>query len=298
LFDSEIEGFIDALILERGLSKNTCDAYARDLRLFANWLKSKDKSAASQITLSDITEFLASERRAGMLSTTRARRTAAIRMWLKHLKERRIVSNNPSELMESPKKGRSLPKVLSEEEIIAMIEAVNGDDPRSIRDRAILECLYSCGFRVTELCDFAISDIVADGELIRIFGKGSKERLVPIGGVAGRALLRYLNESRATFARDNLAETHVFLTRLGKQFTRQGIFKIIRERAAFVGIAAERVSPHVLRHCFASHMLSRGADIRAIQELLGHADVGTTQIYTHVDAAKFADIHQQHHPRA
>jgi integrase/recombinase XerD len=268
------------------------------LRLFANWLKSKGKSAASQITLSDITEFLASERRAGMQSTTRARRTAAIRMWLKHLKERRIVSNNPSELMESPKKGRSLPKVLSEEEIIAMIEAVNGDDPRSIRDRAILECLYSCGFRVSELCDFAISDIVADGELIRIFGKGSKERLVPIGGVAGRALLRYLNESRATFARDNLAETHVFLTRLGKQFTRQGIFKVIRERAAFVGIAAERVSPHVLRHCFASHMLSRGADIRAIQELLGHADVGTTQIYTHVDAAKFADIHQQHHPRA
>ena len=175
-----------------------------------------------------------------------------------------------------------------------MIEEVVGEDPRSLRDRAILEVLYGCGLRVSELCAFKREDIVADGELLRILGKGSKERLVPIGRSAGQALVRYFEGARESFTRGNLAETHVFVTRLGRPFTRQGVFKIVRTRAAAVGIAADRISPHVLRHCFASHMLSRGADIRAIQELLGHADIGTTQVYTHVDATRFGEIHKLH----
>ena len=175
-----------------------------------------------------------------------------------------------------------------------MLEEPKGEDPISLRDRAMLETMYGCGLRVSELCALKREDVVGEGELLRIFGKGSKERIVPIGSAAGRALAAYLEGSRESFARGNLGETHVFLTRLGRPFTRQGVFKIVRARAAAVGIAADRISPHVLRHCFASHMLAHGADIRAIQELLGHADIGTTQVYTHVDTARFSEIHKLH----
>lgn len=285
------------MLLERGLAENTCEAYARDLRRFAAFLKNRRITSAEQVTRDLIVEFLKEERIDGLKSSTRARRTAAIRMWLKELKARRRIQHNPAELLDSPKKELILPKTLSEEETFAMIDAVNGEEPRELRDRAILELLYGCGLRVSELCDLKEDAIVADGELLRVFGKGSKERLVPIGGAAGRALNAYF-AVRAIFTKGNLGETHVFVTRRGDPFTRQGIFKIIRQRAAAVGISASRISPHVLRHCFASHMLAHGADIRAIQELLGHANISTTQIYTHVDTARFGEIHRRFHPRA
>ena len=298
MIDSEIESFVDALLLERGMSRNTCESYGSDLRFFAAYLKRRKVGSAAAITRDDIVAFLANEREKGLKGSTRSRRTAAIRMWLKYLKERHVIAHNPSELMDPPKKALALPRVLSEQEVFAMLEAVKGDDPRSLRDRALLEVLYGCGLRVSEACDLKLEDLVADGELLRILGKGSKERIVPVGTAAGQALNAYFDLARLSLARGNLGETHVFLTRLGKPFTRQGVFKIIKERAVAVGIAPEKISPHVLRHCFASHMLSHGADIRAIQELLGHADIGTTQIYTHVDAARFGEIHRQHHPRA
>lgn len=291
---AEVEDFISALMLEKGMASNTCVSYRSDLLFFAAFLKRRGKTAADAITREDIVEFLRTERDDGLASSTRARRTAAIRQWLKYLKDRRVIAHDPSELLDAPKKDRALPKTLSEKEVFAMLDAVNGDDPRSLRDRAVLEVLYGCGMRVSELCAFKVEDVVADGELVRIFGKGSKERLVPIGGAAARALTDYLDRARMFFTKGNLSETHVFVTRLGGPFTRQGIFKIIKERALAVDIAAERISPHVLRHCFASHMLAHGADIRAIQELLGHSDIGTTQIYTHVDRARFAEIHKLH----
>ena len=290
----EVEDFISALMLEKGMASNTCVSYRSDLLFFAAFLKRRGKTAADAITREDIVEFLRTERDDGLASSTRARRTAAIRQWLKYLKDRRVIAHDPSELLDAPKKDRALPKTLSEKEVFAMLDAVDGDDPRSLRDRAVLEVLYGCGMRVSELCAFKVEDVVADGELVRIFGKGSKERLVPIGGAAARALTDYLDRARMFFTKGNLSETHVFVTRLGGPFTRQGIFKIIKERALAVDIAAERISPHVLRHCFASHMLAHGADIRAIQELLGHSDIGTTQIYTHVDRARFAEIHKLH----
>ena len=179
-----------------------------------------------------------------------------------------------------------------------MLDEVKDEDPTSLPARPSLAVVYGWRLRVGDLAEVKREDIVAEGELLRILGKGSKERIVPIGGAAGRALTAYLEGSRESFARGDLSESHIFLTRLGRPFTRQGIFKIVRARAAAVGIAADRISPHVLRHCFASHMLSHGADIRAIQELLGHADIGTTQVYTHVDTARFGDIHRKFHPRA
>lgn len=298
MLDSDIDDFVTSLVLERGLSEKTCIAYGGDLRFFAAYLKRRKIENAADVTRDDIVDFLAHEREQGMKGSTRARRTAAIRMFFRDLKERRLIPTNPSDLMDAPKKALALPRVLSEAEVFAMLDEVKGDGPVPLRDRAMLEVMYGCGLRVSELCALKNDDIVADGELLRIFGKGSKERIVPIGGAAGRALAAYLGGSRESFAKGNLAETHVFLTRLGKPFTRQGVFKIVRARAAAVGIAADRISPHVLRHCFASHMLSRGADIRTIQELLGHADIGTTQVYTHVDAARIGEIHRKHHPRA
>ena len=295
---SEIEDFIAAVRLEKGESANTCAAYAGDLAAFAAFLAQRGLSAASDVSRDDIVDFLADERAKGMKGSTRRRRTAAIRMFFRYLKERRLVAHDPSALMDSPKKELLLPRTLSEEEVFRLLDAIDGEDPRSIRDRALLETLYGCGLRVSEACALSLGDFVAEGDLLRIFGKGSKERIVPVGGAAGRALVRYRDGARESFVRGNLSETHVFLTRLGRPFTRQGVFKIIKERAAAVGIAAGRISPHVLRHCFASHMLAHGADIRAIQELLGHADIGTTQIYTHVDTARFGEIHRRYHPRA
>ncbi len=296
--DADIDDFIGSLAFERSLSQNTCEAYARDLRAFAAFLRGAGKDDVRGITRDDIVEFLRSERESGMSSATRARRSAAIRMFLRYMKDMRRISSDPSELMDAPRRERILPRVLTEEETFRMLDEITGETPRELRDRAILEVLYGCGLRVSELCELKLDDIVDGGELVRILGKGDKERVVPLGSAAGRALRKYFDQARSSFTHGNNAVANVFVTRLGKPFTRQGIFKLIRERAANAGIPADRISPHVLRHSYASHMLSRGADIRAIQELLGHADISTTQIYTHVDAARFGEIHRRYHPRA
>lgn len=290
----EIESFVSVLMLERGLSGNTCIAYGSDLRFFRDYLKEHGVADFSSVTRDDIVAFLAHEREQGLNGSTRSRRTAAIRMFFRYLKEHHLIKTNPSDLMDTPKKARILPRVLSETEVAQMLDEIEGDDPRTLRDRAMLEVLYGCGLRVSELCGLKREDFIGEGELLRILGKGTKERIVPIGSSAGRALVHYLEGARESFSRGNLSVQHIFLTRLGRPFTRQGVFKVIRERAVAVGIAPERISPHVLRHCFASHMLAHGADIRAIQELLGHADIGTTQVYTHVDAARFSEIHKLH----
>ena len=298
LLESEIGSFLDAMMLEKGLSDNTCRGYAADLRFFAGFLAERGVASGAGIRREHIAGFLRAERDSHLRGSTRARRSTAIRMWLRHLKESRQIVDNPAELMDPPRKSRVLPKVLSESEVFALIEAVNGEGVRDVRDRAMLEVMYGCGLRVSEVCALRIDDIVSGGELVRIFGKGSKERVVPIGRAAGRALTAYVDGARAVFAHDVALPGEVFLTRLGRPFTRQGVFKVVRERAAAVGIAPSRISPHVLRHCFASHMLAHGADIRSIQELLGHADIGTTQVYTHVDAARFGELHRRCHPRA
>ena len=297
MIDSDIDEFIGSLRYERSMAENTCAAYARDLRFFSQYLKKRGISAAGDVKREDIAGFLGEQRSEGRKSTTRARRATAIKVFFKFLRERRFVAKNPAELLEPPKKAKALPRVLSEEETFRMLDKVDGTDPRDLRDRAMLEVMYGCGLRVSELCAIKTEDIIADGELLRVIGKGSKERIVPIGRAAGRALVAYLASARDVFTKGDLSVGHVFVTRLKKPFTRQAVFKLIRERALAAGIAPERISPHVLRHCFASHMLQHGADIRAIQELLGHADIGTTQIYTHVDATRFGDIHRRFHPR-
>ena len=298
MLSTDIDDFIASLRFERSMAENTCAAYGRDLRFFAEFLGKRGVSESADVTRAEIDAYLGEEREEGKKSTTRARRMAAIRMWLKFLKERRYIRKNPAELIDAPKKAKALPKVLSEEETFRMLDAVSGKDPRELRDRAMLEVMYGCGLRVSELCALSTDDIIADGELLRVLGKGSKERVVPIGKAAGRALTDYFASARDVFTKGDPSVTTVFVTRLRKPFTRQAVFKMIKERAAAVGIDPKRISPHVLRHCFASHMLQHGADIRAIQDLLGHADIGTTQIYTHVDTHRFGELHRRFHPRA
>jgi integrase/recombinase XerD len=179
-----------------------------------------------------------------------------------------------------------------------LVCSVAGDSPRDLRDRAILEMLYGCGLRVSELCGLELGDITADAEVVRCRGKGSKERLVPLSPLIGATLRRYIDGGRPAFLANGRQERHLFVTRLGKAFTRMGVFKLLRQRALAAGIDPTRVSPHVLRHSFATSLLAHGADIRSIQEMLGHASVSTTQIYTHVDQARLGKIHRTYHPRA
>lgn len=295
--DSDIGLFESAILLERGLSENTASSYASDLREFRLFLSSRGVMRSSDISRDDIVSFLSASRAEGLSPRTRARRSSAIKSFLAHLQSRHEIKANPASLIDAPKKDFVLPRVLSEQEVSSLLECISPETPVDARDRALLETLYGCGLRVSEACALTLEDVISDGELLRIRGKGSKERLVPICAEAGKALSAYIGSYRQHFLKGSSAQTHIFLTRLGKEFTRQGIFKIVRLRAAAVGIAAERISPHVLRHSYASHLLQHGADIRAIQELLGHTDISTTQIYTHVDVAGFKSIHERFHPR-
>lgn len=293
----ETAAFLGSILLEKGLSRNTAAAYGADLASLQGFLEGRGISRVADVSRADITDFLESERKGGLAASTMSRRIAAVRGFFGYLADTGEIRSNPAGMVESGRKGRVLPRVLSESEVSELIDAVDTRDARGLRDRAVIEVLYGCGLRVSELCALSLEDVVSEGELLRIVGKGSKERLVPIGRGAGGALNLYVENARPLFARGEKSGTAVFLTRLGAPFTRQGVFKLLRERAAAAGIAAERISPHVLRHSFASHMLAHGADIRAIQEMLGHADIGTTQIYTHVDADRFSEIHRKYHPR-
>ena len=298
-FDEAIALFDGVLRFEREMAANTCESSARDLAAFAAFARSSGAATPGEATRGTIDGFLAAERASGMSAATRARRLAAIREFFRCLKERRKIANDPTELVDSPKRDKPLPRILSEEEIFRMLDGIGGDTPRDLRDRAMLETMYGCGLRVSETCSLGMDDIAADGELVRVTGKGGRERVVPLGGAAARAIAAYLDKGRSHFLRAGRpAPRELFLTRIGGPFTRRGVMKVVKERAVAAGIREDAISPHVLRHCFASHMLQHGADVRAIQEMLGHADIGTTQIYTHVDTARFGEMHRRFHPRS
>lgn len=286
------------LALERGLAAKTQEAYGRDIRFFAEFLMARGRTDSREVTREDVVDYLETLRGQRKRASTRARVFVALREFLHHLKLEGFVKVDVAEGLEAPKKNLVLPRVLDEEAANRLVSSVNGTTPRDLRDRAILEMLYDCGLRVSELCSLEVRDFIADAEVVRCRGKGSKERVVPMGVACGQSIRRYLESGRETLVKGNAAERHLFVTRLGRAFTRMGIFKLLRERASAAGLDASVVSPHVLRHCFATHMLAHGADIRAIQDMLGHASISTTQIYTHVDQARLGEVHRLHHPRA
>lgn len=297
-FEEAIDSFAASLALERGLSGNTQEAYLRDVRAFVHHVAASGRRSAADVTRSDVVAYLNALLHEEMKPSSRARAFVSIREFFAHLKEMRFIAADPTEGLEAPKKNIALPKTLSEDIMRRLLESISGTGPRDIRDRAMLELLYGCGLRVSELCDLTVESIVEGADFIRCTGKGSKDRIIPLGHAGGEAVAGYLESVRDVFARGNAAERHLFVTRLGRKFTRMGVFKMLRQRAAAIGIDAAAISPHVLRHCFASHLLAHGADIRAIQEMLGHASISTTQVYTHVDETRLGEIHHKYHPRA
>lgn len=292
------EEFAADLALARGLSPKTVEAYGRDVRAFLAFLAARGKTTSDALVRADVADHVGSLRAKGRKASTRARAFVAVREFLAFLASTHATAHDLSEGLEAPKKNLVLPRVLDEGTTLKILQSADGVAPRDLRDRAMLEFLYGCGLRVSELCGLELQDVIADAGVVRCRGKGSKERIVPIGLPAAKALARYLESARESFARGNAAERRIFLTRLGRPFTRMGVFKMLRERAAAAGVDAKAVSPHVLRHCFATDLLAHGADIRAIQEMLGHASIATTQVYTHVDRARLGTVHSTYHPRA
>lgn len=295
-----VRAFLAFLATERGLSLNTREAYRRDLTHFEEWL-TKYGRAVTSCTVDDIGEYLRFCTAGGRATKTVARRLAAIRSFLKYQSE----SNNRDadevakilERLEAPKPERALPKTMSRAHVERLINQPDRDDPFGIRDAAMLELLYASGLRVTELCQLKLGDFNRPLRVVRVFGKGSKERVVPVGVPAAEVMGRYLDTVRpALFATPKVSGDTFFLSRTGRALERVAAWQIIKKHARLSGVLGE-VSPHTLRHCFATHLLGGGADLRVVQELLGHSDVGTTQIYTHVDTDRLKEVHEKYHPR-
>ena len=287
--------FSDYVTLEQGLSPRTIEAYQRDLVRFAEYAESKGISAPVDITAKVMREYVYHLKDLGLSPASIRRNVSAIRTYFRFLTGDGIVVRDPSERLETPKKWRSLPEVLSVEEVQKLLAAPTLDDNLVFRDRALLELAYGAGLRVSEWITLGVRDLMLEDGLVRVFGKGSKERLVPIGRSAIAALAVYLREQRPRLEKGE-GKGILFLNARGKPLTRMGAWKILRGYVDRAGIT-KHVSPHTLRHSFATHLLEGGADLRAVQEMLGHVDIATTQIYTHVDREYLRQVHKSYHPR-
>ena len=290
-----IDAFLDALWAERGLSQNTLSAYRRDLQAFSNWLM-KSQLDLLAATSADIQSFIAHRGKNGVKPSSLARLISSLRRFYRYqLREGRI-EEDPSALIDSPKLAKTLPETLSESQIDALLEAPDITDAIGLRDRAMLELLYATGLRVSELVSLEQSQLSLQQGVVRVIGKGNKERLVPMGDVAVDWLMQYKAKSRPDLMTGKGVCNALFVTRRGTGMTRQAFWYLIKRYALAVGIS-QKISPHTLRHAFATHLLNHGADLRVVQLLLGHSDLSTTQIYTHVAKARLQALHQKHHPR-
>ncbi len=292
---TRIAQFLDDLAFERGLSPHTCEGYGADLGRLAAYLTQRGVTLAA-VSRDDVAGFLAAEQAQGRAEASRLRCFAALRVFFAWLYAEGYATENSVDVMRFPRRAVHLPKTLSEEDVRLLLTSIDGATPQAVRDRCMLELLYAAGLRVSEVAAVTVGDIHLDDALVRCVGKGDKQRVVPLGREACVWLARYINQARAAFQRQGWITSTLFLTRLGRGFTRQGIFDVVTKRARAAGITSA-ISPHVLRHCFATHLLAHGAEIRAIQEMLGHADIGTTQIYTHVNQEQIAQTHRNFHPR-
>jgi len=288
--------FNDFLMLEQGASPRTDEAYGRDLARFAAYAMARGASGPPDVTARMLREYVYHLKDLELAPASIRRNISALRTYFKFLLGEGHVTHDPSERLESPKRWRTLPDVLSVAEVEKLLASPALDDPLVFRDRALLELAYGAGLRVSEWISIGVRDVMFDEGLVRVFGKGSKERLVPIGRRAIGALASYVRELRPRLERGE-GRGALFLNARGQPLTRMGAWKILRKYVDRAGIE-KHVSPHTLRHSFATHLLEGGADLRAVQEMLGHADISTTQIYTHVDREYLRSVHRQYHPRA
>jgi len=292
--ESIIALYLDAIWMEKGLSKNSLDSYRTDLTLFAQWLQQQSKNLLTT-DAATIQHYLAVRLENKLNSRSTARFLSCVRGFYRHQVREGVVQENPLALIESPKLPRSLPKSLTELDVESLLAAPDVDDPIGLRDRTMLEVLYACGLRVTELVSLTMPQINLRQNVIRVMGKGSKERLIPMGEEASSWLEKYFREARP-FLLNNLPNEVVFPSTRAQQMTRQTFWHRIKHWAQVAGIQ-KPLSPHTLRHAFATHLLNHGADLRVVQLLLGHSDLSTTQIYTHIARTRMKAQHAAHHPR-
>jgi integrase/recombinase XerD len=296
-WQSAIKGFQAYLKLEKSLSANSIEAYSRDIgRLYEYTETLPDKLPPQQVTLAHLRQFINWINELGMIPSSQARILSGIKAFYKYMLMEDLIVSDPSELLESPKIQRKLPDTLSYEDINKMIEAIDLSKPEGGRNKAILEVLYGCGLRVSELTELKLSNLHLDIEFIKVTGKGSKERLVPIGGSAVKALKIWIEQLRVHVPIKKGEEDMVFLNRRGSRLSRMYIFMVIKELAEIVGLK-KTISPHTFRHSFATHLVEGGADLRAVQEMLGHESITTTEIYTHLDREYLKGTIIQFHPR-
>ena len=291
--DRLIDGFIDNVWLEKGLSQNTLNAYRQDLSNFSNWLNPVYLEKANKINLLD---YLAYRLKQGYSSRSTARSLSSLRAFYAYLLSKSLIIENPTSKIQSPKLGHSLPKVLSEEDVEKLINAPNTKDPIGLRDRAMLELLYACGLRISELINLDVLNLNIRQGVAKVLGKGGKERLVPIGDQALDWISNYLTYGRDQLINDNKKSPYLFLSNRGTGMTRQAFWYRIKLYANKSGVDRS-LSPHTLRHAFATHLLNHGADLRTVQLLLGHTSLSTTQIYTEVARHRMKELHREHHPR-
>lgn len=293
--DFWLEGFRDFLALESGHSENTVEAYLRDLQRLADFAVSKGVRDPGRVSRTLLRDFVYLLKDLGLSPATIRREVSAIRTYYGFLVGEGRVGNDPSDRLESPRRGRTLPDTLNVREVEALLAAPNVDEPLAWRDRSLLELGYGAGLRVSEICGLVTTDLLLAENLVRVFGKGGKERLVPIGRSVIGAVSVYLHQLRPELDRGR-SGGRVLLNARGQPLSRVGAWGIVKRAAARAGLT-KRVTPHTLRHSFATHLLEGGADLRAVQEMLGHADLSTTQIYTHVDREYLRSVHKQFHPR-
>jgi integrase/recombinase XerD len=292
--------FLGYLELERGLSRNTLEAYRSDLQQYAEFLERHelDPLEAKPVDLMEFISQLAngSAERPAAAPATLQRKIACLRSFYRHLRREQIIELDPASELRAPRSRAQLPKVLSRDEVGRLLEQPRGTSPAALRDRALLETMYACGLRASEAIGLELSELDLEAGILRARGKGSKERIVPIGGKAIDALGAYLEQARPRLVGVG-PERRVFVNLRGGGLTRQGLYKIVRRHARSAGLE-HRMSPHTLRHTFATHLLTGGCDLRSLQEMLGHADIGTTQIYTHLSTERLRDVYFESHPRA
>jgi integrase/recombinase XerD len=294
--DVLLDQFLDYISLERGLSENTRSAYAADIRDFLQYLQRHSIRSVNSVERRHLIDFLLSEKARGLQTTSLSRRLVAIKVFFRHLHREGLLNGNVADDMESPRLWKVLPDTLTYKEVERLLKAPDKNKRYGLRDRALLEVFYGTGLRVSELASLRIHDLHLGEGYLRCIGKGNKERVVPINSSATALLKRYLAELRPKLLPDPDAP-ELFVSSRGTSFSRQGLWKLIRGYARKAGIA-KSVTPHTLRHSFATHLLANGAPLRVIQEMLGHADISTTQIYTHVDPARLRSVHAAYHPRA
>jgi len=295
MMDQLLDQYLHYLIVEKGLSKNTIEAYSHGLNRFLNHLKEKGVHEIKNVSKFDVRAFLLALRRKGLSSKTIVRNLVSLRTFFRFLIQEGVLEANPAEEVESPKITKTLPQILTLKEVEQLLEQPNLRTPLGIRDRAMLEMLYATGMRVSELTRLPINHVNLEGGYVLIYGKGSKERIVPLGSEAMKWVHLYLKTSRESLSKGK-ESPFLFINRSGKNMSRQRFWRNTKTYGRGAGIR-KRITPHLLRHSFASHLLEGGADLRSVQMMLGHVDISTTQIYTHVTGERLKKIHQRYHPR-